>query len=149
LENRGFVNPPLRKKQVQQELKKIFLQGKISILGTDHAPHTLEDKIEKKLSGFPNLDTVIPVMLTAKIPLQLLVETYAKNPSKIMKLNDRGEITSGKKADLILIDLKKTIKLSSDQLFSKAKWSPWEGDLLNGWVTKTWKKGKLVMDAQI
>ncbi|MHA2103550.1 MAG: dihydroorotase [Candidatus Hodarchaeales archaeon] len=149
LKNRGFVNPPLRTKQIQQELKETFLQRKINILGTDHAPHTLEEKIEKKLSGFPSLETVIPVMLTAKIPLPLLVETYSKNPSKIMKLKDRGEIKTGKLADLILIDLKKPLRVSSNLLYSKAKWSPWEGDILNGWVSKTWKRGKLVMDAQI
>jgi dihydroorotase len=149
LKNRGFVNPPLRSKHTQQELMKMFLQNKIPILATDHAPHNLEEKIEKNLSGFPSLETVVPVMLSSKIPLSLLVKTYSKNPSKIMNLKDRGEIKPGKLADLILIDLEKSLKVSAEELCSKAKWSPWDGEILNGWVSKTWKRGKLVMDAQI
>ena len=115
-------------------------------MATDHAPHTLQDKIDKKESGFPGLDTAIPVMLSNGASPELLIKTYAENPALLTGLNDRGILSAGRLADMILIDPTLQLKVTPDIIKSKSKWSPWEDEVLTGWPIKVWKKGKLVYD---
>lgn len=146
LKEKGFVNPPLRQDKTAKKLLKYYLENKIPVLATDHAPHTLQDKIDKKESGFPGLDTAIPVMLSNGASPELLIKTYAENPALLTGLNDRGILSAGRLADMILIDPTLQLKVTPDIIKSKSKWSPWEDEVLTGWPIKVWKKGKLVYD---
>ncbi len=145
-----FVNPPLRnKKEVACMWKEL---EKIDAIGTDHAPHLLNDKI-KGAHGFPGLETALALFLDAhskkKISLDWIATRFSENPAKIMKLNKYGKIANGYFANITLVDLRKVWIVKGKNLYSKAKWTPFEGRVLKGKVVKTIYKGKVVFTESV
>ncbi len=140
------VNPPLRSFEQMMELRNLWINGKIPIIASDHAPHTKEDKIKYKLSGIPSLDTNLRLLLDycirSNISPTLITRTCSTNPALLMALNDRGTIEQGKKADLVLVNPNR--KEIVDKIYSKCKWSPWQGKGLQGVPLITFKSGKPV-----
>jgi dihydroorotase len=142
------MNPPLRTKTEQQNLLSAFLNGEISIIATDHAPHTKEEKEQFHLSGVPGLETALPTILNRLQPLditklKIIIDTFAVNPRKLMKFQSKGIVTPGEIANLTVIDLELTKTVSGEELFTKCKWSPWEGEKLQGWPVLTIHRGKI------
>ncbi|BDR84850.1 dihydroorotase [Clostridium tetani] len=143
------VNPPLRKKEDRDFLIKAIREGLVDAIGTDHAPHSYEDKT-KGSPGISGIETVFSVCYSylvkkKEISLSKLSEIMSKNPSEIMNLN-KGQIKIGFMGDLVLVNLEKSYKVNSDSFLSKGKNTPFEGKKLYGQVEKTIKSGKIIYD---
>ncbi len=146
------MNPPIRDKKNQVGLWKALLDGTVSVIGTDHAPHTIEEKKKpypQSPSGMPGVQTLIPIMLNhvhhQKLSLEKLVELICVNPAKIFKIKDRGDILPGMQATLTIIDSKQTKTVTHEWLKSKCGWSPFEGMTLTGWPKGLILRGKVAM----
>ena len=144
------TNPPLREKDKSVRISDL---DKNSIIGTDHAPHTLEDKTKGVWSsspGIPNLETVVPLLLTEvnkkHIDLRIIPKILSENASKIFSLKNKGEIAIGKDADFTVIDLKKKGKFNIEEFETKAEYSPFDGKEYIGMPVMTIVNGKIVSD---
>ncbi|MEA3142941.1 MAG: dihydroorotase [Thermoplasmata archaeon] len=130
----GKMNPPLRSPDARKALWKLFTDGKIPILESDHAPHTQaekEDNFHAAPSGVPGVETMLPLMLaqakSGKVELQTVVDAVTLNPAKLLGLTDRGALEPGMRADFAVFDLKAAGKLTANALHSKCGWTPFEG----------------------
>jgi len=147
----GKMNPPLRPMHHQEMLFRSFLEGKIDIIATDHAPHTREEKMERQLNGVPGFETALAVTLNVCQPLnefklKLIINAFAINPRKIMGITSGGIIAPGEVADLSVIDLNLVKTIKGDDLQTKCKWSPWEGQTIQGWPVMTIHQGTIMYD---
>lgn len=139
---KALVNPPLREMSDTEALWDAIRDETIDTIGTDHAPHTLEEKMlpfGKAPSGFPSIELYLPLLLDAyhkkKISLEQIVSLTHTRPQEIFHLpiND----------DVVLVDLNKTKVVDNEHLQTKAKWSPYAGWKLKGWPRYTILDGKL------
>jgi dihydroorotase len=142
LGTKALVNPPLREKEDVQALWEAIEDGTIDTIGTDHAPHTLEEKgkpFGAAPSGFPSIELYLALLLNAhsqgKISLGSIVSLTHTRPQEIFRLplND----------DVVLVDLNKTKTVDNKHLKTKVKWSPYEGAQLQGWPRYTILQGQL------
>ncbi|MFH0971512.1 MAG: dihydroorotase family protein [Candidatus Micrarchaeota archaeon] len=153
--NFAKVNPPLRGKKEIAYLWSALKSGKIDIIATDHAPHLKEDKEKPYIdapSGMPELDTALLLMLDAvvkkKLLLTQLVQLYSSMPAKIFNIRNKGELAVGNDADLVIVNLKEKTKITAEKLFTKCKWSPYEGLGVNASIRKTILGGKIAFDGE-
>lgn len=144
------TNPPLREKKTGIKISSI---DENSIIGTDHAPHTLEEKNQgtwKSSPGIPNLETVVPLLLTqvnkGHLKLELIPKILSENASKVFGLENKGEIAIGKDADFTAVDLKRTGKIDISEFKTKAEYSPFDGFEYTGEAILTVVNGKTVMN---
>lgn len=148
--------PPLRSKSHIEALWRGISEGWVDTLGSDHAPHTLDEKSASSVwdikVGLPGLETTLPLMLTmmkkGRISLANVIRLLSEKPAEIFNLKDRGYLKPGKKADLTIVDLKKKFKIDAAKFHSKAKYSPFDGWEVQGKPVKTFVNGLLVMDEQ-
>ena len=145
--NNYRVNPPIREKSDVDFLLKAISHGDVECIGTDHAPHTKEDK-EKGSPGMVGLETAFPICYTklvreGVITINKLSEMMSRNPAKILKMN-KGNISIGLDGDVVLLDLNKEIKINSDEFYSKGKNTPFEGMKYYGEVVMTIKGGQVL-----
>lgn len=138
------MNPPIRKKRHQEALWKALNSGLVDVIGSDHAPHTAEEKARnypKTPSGIPGVQTMLPLMLNhvheERLSLQRLVELCSLKPAELFGLNGLGEIKEGRVADLTIVDLNKKEEISSDWLAGKVNRSPFIGKKVTGWPVMT------------
>ena len=144
------TNPPLREKIDSVRINDL---DESSIIGTDHAPHTLDDKTKgvwKSSPGIPNLETVVPLLLTevnkGNIDLKIIPKILSENASKTYGLENKGEIAIGKDADFTIIDLKREGKFNIEEFETKAEYSPFDGWKYIGIPVMTIINGKVVMN---
>lgn len=137
LGTKAKVNPPLRPATDQKALWQAVQDGTIDVIGTDHAPHLLKEKNQRRdkaPSGLPEIETVLPLMLNSvnqkKISLNRLIELMHKNPKRIFKLKNLGRCGA-------IVDLKKVKTVSRKDLKTKCRWSPYENRVLKGWPVAT------------
>ena len=147
------TNPPLRTEGNRQRLLTAFKEGRIDFLATDHAPHTKEEKARDILdapAGVPNLDTygnfVAWLIVRCDIHPTLIARVCAYNPALFLGLNDRGRIEVGRRANLTILDLQQRVKISSEHLYTKCGWSPFEGYEFPGTVRHTICNGVVVTE---
>ena len=148
--------PPLRSSSQVEALWNGIANGQVDVLGSDHAPHTLEEKSADRIwdakVGVPGLETTLPLMLTQvakqKLTLDRLVQLFSEKPAEIFKLKGRGRLEKGAKADLVAVDFKRKFKIDASKFHSKAKFSPYDGWEVQGNPVKTLVGGVLVMDEQ-
>lgn len=141
------VNPPLRKEEDRLALIQGIKDGTIDGIGTDHAPHTLEEK-KNGAPGISGIETAFSVCYTrlvkdGHITLNKLSEIMAKNPSKLLNLN-KGLLTPGYEGDLVMVDLKSIIEVNTNNFASKGKNTPINGKRYSGEVLTTIKGGIVV-----
>lgn len=143
------TNPPLRKSSEKINLSEL---GHIDIIGTDHAPHSLEEKekdVWEASPGIPNLEVVLKLILTeynhGNISLNLIKRLLCENPARTFNLKNKGFIKEGMDADLVIIDLKAEGTISGDEFYSKAHYTPFEGLNYQGAPIKTICRGNIVM----
>ncbi|MFQ5729257.1 MAG: dihydroorotase family protein [Waddliaceae bacterium] len=136
------VNPPIRTKGDQEALWEAIHDTTIDTIGTDHAPHTLEEKARpygKAPSGVPGLETMLPLLLNAvhegKLSLQELVSLTHNNPEKIFHLHPNG--------DSVLVNLAMEKAVSDRDVKTKCGWSPFSGRVLKGWPVYTIVNGRV------
>lgn len=146
----SVVKPLLKAKKDQKALWKAIKDGAVDTIATDHAPHTKEEKISEGLSGFPGVETMLPLLLDAvnkkKLTLQKLIELTSKNPAKIFKIRNKGMLKPGYDADLTVVDMSMQKKVKAHELLTKVKWSPFEGKTLKGWPIMAIVNGTIVYD---
>ncbi len=127
------VNPPLRTEQDRLGLLQAFIAGRIEMLGSDHAPHTMDDKDQEfsaAPSGMPGVETQVPLMLAlvkkGVLPLDVLVRAMAERPAEVFALN-KGKIEEGRDADLMIVDTRAMGGIKVNNLHSKCAWTLYEG----------------------
>ncbi|MFT5318958.1 MAG: dihydroorotase [Chlamydiales bacterium] len=136
------MNPPLRKEEDVQALWEGILDGTVDAIGTDHAPHTLEEKTlpyRQAPSGVPGLETLLPLFLDAyskkRITLEQIVAITRTNIDKLFSLESND--------DIVLVDLNLTKEVEAKNLKTKCAWSPFAGMQLKGWPVYTVVKGRV------
>ena len=144
------TNPPLRP---EADSVRIGNLDEKSIIGTDHAPHTLEDKTKGTWAsspGIPNLETVVPLLLTevnnGNLDFKLIPKIFSENAAKVYGLNSKGKIEIGYDADFTVIDLKREGKFDISEFKTKAEYSPFDGWEYKGLPIMTIVNGKVVMN---
>ncbi len=147
------MNPPIRSEEHRQAILAAVQRGSFDIFGSDHAPHTLEEKSQTypaSPSGMPGVQTLLPVLLTMVhrgwFPLSTVVRMLCENPAKLYGIRGKGHLEVGYDADLVLVDLKQEKVVAKPMLQTKCGWSPYEGDTLTGWPTHVFLNGTLVVE---
>lgn len=145
----GEMNPGLKTEKDQEALWEGIYNGKVDTIATDHAPHTREEKLDPNYPyGVPGCETMLPLLLNAlnnkKITLKKIVQLCCENPVKIFKIKNKGFIKEGFDADLAIIDLELEKEVKNDELFTKCKWSPFNGWKLKGWPIATIVNGNVI-----
>ncbi len=146
------MNPPIRGARHRAALWKALEQGIVDVLGSDHAPHTKEEKAEAyphSPAGMPGVQTLLPVMLghmaEGKLSLEKLVSLTSLNAVKLFNIKEKGEVKIGNHADLTFVDLKRSETISEDWVASRCGWSPFTGRTVTGWPVGTMVRGTRVM----
>ncbi len=126
------MNPPLRALEDQEALWEGIREGTLDTIGTDHAPHTKEEKnrpFGEAPSGIPGVETLLPLLLDAvyhkKLTLERVIELTRTNPQKIFNLPPND--------DVVLVDLEKERTVTNEMIKSKCGWTPYKGRVLRGW----------------
>ena len=126
------VNPPIRTSEDRARLWQGIRSGEVSTIGSDHAPHLLEEKEgEDPPSGMPGVETMVPLLLMEvkrrALELGKLQELVSEGPAKRAGLPGRGALMEGFIADLFVIDMNRVGKVRADDLHSRCGWSAYEG----------------------
>lgn len=155
-ETRGSLikwNPAVKTQHDKDGLWEALLDDRIDVIATDHAPHTWEEKqnvYTKCPSGAPLVQHSLVVMLenykNGKISLERIVEKMAHNPAILFRIEKRGFIKEGYKADLVLVDLNENWTVKKENILYKCGWSPLEGMNFHSKVTHTFVNGNLVYE---
>lgn len=143
-------NPAVKQASDRDGLWKALLDGRLDVVATDHAPHTIEEKSNKYLnapSGGPLVQHALPAMMErvhdGVWDIQTMVEKMCHNPAILFRMEDRGYIREGYHADLVLLESNRPWKVSKDNILYKCQWSPFEGTVFKSKVTHTFVNGHL------
>ena len=143
-------NPAVKTAEDRAGLWKALLDGRLDVVATDHAPHTLEEKSNKYLSapsGGPLVQHALPAMMErvhdGVWDIATMVEKMCHNPAILFRMEDRGYIREGYHADLVLLEPNRPWKVSKDNILYKCQWSPFEGAVMKSKVTHTFVNGHL------
>jgi len=143
-------NPAIKSASDRAAIIEALKNGRIDVLATDHAPHTLEEKqlpYEQAPSGLPLVQFVLQCALErwfdGQLPLDLIVEKTAHAPAKLFNVRERGFIREGYWADLTLLDTKTPQTVTREAVISRCGWSPFEGTPFRAGVAATWVNGHL------
>ena len=146
------MNPPIRSKPHYDRLWYAVKNDYVDTIGSDHAPHSKENKNKEypnSPSGMPGVQTLMPVMLNhmneGKIKLEQLVALVCENPVKIFGIKNKGKIKEGFDADLTICDLNKTTTIKNADIESGCKWSPFNNYTFKGYPTMTIIAGEIKM----
>ena len=146
------MNPPIRKKEHYDRLWVAVKNSVVDVLGSDHAPHSKEDKNKKypaSPSGMPGVQTILPIMLdhinNEKLSLDQLVKLMCENPCKIFGIKRKGYLKEGYDADLTIIDMNKNVIIKNEMIASKCGWTPFDNYKVNGFPVATIINGAIVM----
>lgn len=145
-------NPPIREVRHQMALWKGIRDGTVDILGSDHAPHTLEEKgktYPASPSGTPGVQTFVPIMLDhvnrGHLTLERFVDLVSYGPQRVHQIAGKGRIARGYDADFTIVDLRKTMEITHAQQQTKCGWTPFDGTKVTGWPVITMIRGQAVM----
>ena len=146
-------NPAVKTKKDREGLWKALNEGRIDVIATDHAPHTLEEKdnvYTKAPSGGPlvqhALEALFEMHRKGYITVEKLVEKIAHNPAILFEIKDRGYIREGYKADMVLINPNAPWTVTKENIAYKCGWSPFEGTTFRARVTHTFVNGHLAYE---
>lgn len=151
------MNPPVRDKRHRDGVWKGIDQGIVDVLGSDHAPHTLEEKQKPypaSPSGMTGVQTLVPIMLdhvnAGRLSLERFVDLSSHGPNRIFGMARKGRIAVGYDADLTIVDMKHRETITHEQAGSKAGWTPYHGKTVTGWPVGTFVRGiKVMWEAEI
>ncbi len=146
------MNPPIREAGHQDALWRGILEGVVDVIGSDHAPHTIEEKerdYPDSPSGMPGVQTLLPLMLNhfseGRLDIHKLVALTSTTAHRIFGLKTKGALEKGKDADFTMVDLKAEWRIDKSWLKSKCKWSPFDGMKITGQPKATILRGYPVM----
>lgn len=151
------MNPPIREARHLEALWKAVTDGTVTVIGSDHAPHTLEEKSRpypESPSGMTGVQTLLPLMLhhmnSGKLGLERVVELCSRNPARLYHARNKGEIRVGYDADFTIVDLKREETITNKWIASRVGWTPFDGMKVRGWPVATIVRGRIVMqDAEV
>jgi dihydroorotase len=146
------MNPPIRGQEHQDALWHALQNGVVDVLGSDHAPHTREEKQKpypQSPSGMTGVQTLLPVMLNhvaaGRLTLERLVDLTAHAQQRIFDIADKGRIAVGYDADFAIVDLKMQKTITHNMIASKSAWTPYDGLKVTGFPVMTILRGRVVM----
>lgn len=144
-----LMKPQLQSKKNRDALVKAIKEGVIDTIGTDHAPHLLEEKFYKKTFGIPGIENSLEIILKFLdiFGMKKIQELMSENPAKIFGIKNKGKIEIGYDADLVVIDINKKEKIG-EKVFSKCGWTPYEGVKSGGKIEKTYLRGVLIYNGE-
>jgi len=147
------MNPPLRSKDHYDRLWDAVDKSLVSTIGSDHAPHTKEEKNRKyplSPSGMPGVQTLLPVMLDhvnkGKLKIEKLIKLVCENPCDLFGIKNKGYIKENFDADLTVIDMNKEVVIKDDWIQSKCGWTPFNNYRVKGFPVATIVNGEIVME---
>ncbi|HEX2654977.1 MAG TPA: dihydroorotase [Xanthobacteraceae bacterium] len=152
LGTRAQMNPPVRDAAHKTAIWRGVAQGIVDILGSDHAPHTAEEKAKPypaSPSGMTGVQTLVPVMLdhvnAGRLTLERFVDLTSAGPARLFGIARKGRIAVGYDADLTIVDLKRRETITNKWVASRAGWTPYDGVTVTGWPVGTFVRGRKVM----
>jgi len=149
---RAQMNPPVRDRSHRDVIWRGLEEGVVDVLGSDHAPHTVEEKAgayPATPSGMTGVQTLVPIMLdhvnAGRLSLARLVDLTSHGPARLFGIACKGRIAVGYDADLTVIDLKRQITITNRGIASRSGWTPYDGITVTGWPVGTVVRGARVM----
>jgi dihydroorotase len=146
------MNPPVRDVHHREGIWAGIAQGVVDVLGSDHAPHTLEEKAKPyplSPSGMPGVQTLVPVMLdhvnAGRLTIERFVDLTSHGPQRLFGIARKGRMAAGWDADFTIVDLKRRETITNAQTGSRAGWTPYDGMEVTGWPVGTIVRGVRVM----
>ena len=146
------MNPPIREPKHRTAIWAALQSGLVDVLGSDHAPHTLEEKAKPypaSPSGMPGVQTLVPVMLDCvnkgMLTIERFVDLTSHGPNRIFGMAGKGRIAEGYDADFTIVDMKAKRTITNDWIESRCKWTPHDGREVTGWPIGTYVRGRRVM----
>lgn len=146
------MNPPVRDARHRAAIWAALNAGVVDVLGSDHAPHTREEKdhaYPASHSGMTGVQTFVPIMLdhvnAGRLSLARLVDLTSAGPQRLFGLAGKGRIALGYDADLTIVDLARTETITNAQAASRCGWTPYDGVKVKGWPVATFVRGHEVM----
>lgn len=150
------MNPSVKSPEDARQLWQALTAGKIQVIATDHAPHTLEEKqaaYPKSPSGLPAVENSLALMLNqanqGKCTLEQIASWMSDAPARVWGLVGKGRIEVGYDADLVLVDMQQRKTITNESQRTRSGWSPWAGETLQGWAVQTLVHGKTVFHQNI
>ena len=145
------MNPSIKTAVDNAALWRGLTDGRIQVIATDHAPHTLEEKqrpYPQSPSGLPAVENSLALMLNAvhegRCTLEQVVRWMCDAPARVWDIVNKGRIAPGYDADLVLVDLHRRHTIRNQEQVTKCGWSPWDGVTLTGLPVRTWVMGRTV-----
>lgn len=152
LGTRAQMNPPVRDDAHRAGIWWGLHQGIVDVLGSDHAPHTLEEKQKPypdSPSGMTGVQTLAPIMLdhvaAGRLSLARLVDLTSAGPGRIFNIARKGRLAVGYDADVTVVDLKRRETITNGWIGSRSQWTPYDGVAVTGWPVGTVIRGRRVM----
>ena len=147
------MNPPIRTKDHHDKLWEAVKNSLVSTIGSDHAPHTKEEKNRKyplSPSGMPGVQTLLPVMLDhvnkGKLKIEQLIKLVCENPCDLFGIKNKGYIKENYDADLTIVDMNKDVVIKDSWIESKCGWTPFNNYKVKGFPVATIVNGEIVME---
>jgi len=146
------MNPPIRDAAHRAGLWRGLGQGVVDVIGSDHAPHTLDEKAKPypaSPSGMPGVQTLVPIMLdhvnAGRLSLTRFMDLTSAGPARVFGLAGKGRLASGFDADFTLVDMQRTETITNAQMANVSGWTPFHGKSVTGWPVMTLVRGHTVM----
>ena len=146
------MNPPVRDAAHRSGIWDGVANGTADVIGSDHSPHTLEEKAQpypQSPSGMPGVQTLVPVMLNhvahGRLSLQRLMDMTSAGPARLFGIAGKGRIAVGYDADLTIVDLKRSATIENAGMVSRSPWTAYDGMHVTGWPVGTIVRGRAVM----
>ena len=146
------MNPPVRDERHRSALWAALSAGIVDVLGSDHAPHTRDEKehpYPQSHSGMTGVQTLVPIMLdhvnAGRLSLERFVDLTSHGPQRLFGIRNKGRIAIGYDADLTVVDLKRQQTIENSMIASRCGWTPYDGVTVTGWPVGTFVRGHRVM----
>ncbi len=146
------MNPPVRDIRHRDALWHAINSGLVDVLGSDHAPHTMEEKSKsypQSPSGMTGVQTLVPIMLdhmnAGRLTLPRFVDLTSHGPNRIFNIAGKGRVAEGFDADFTIVDMKRTETITNGWIQSKCGWTPYDGRKVKGWPVGTMVRGRFAM----
>jgi dihydroorotase len=146
------MNPPVRDERHRAAIWAGIANGVVDVLGSDHAPHTREEKDHAypgSHSGMTGVQTLVATMLdhvnAGRLSLQRFVDLTSHGPQRLFGIRNKGRIAVGYDADLTVVDLKRRQTIDNSMIASRCGWTPYHGVTVTGWPVGTLVRGGVVM----
>lgn len=150
--SRAQMNPPIRDAEQRDALWRAVADGIVDVIGSDHAPHTLEEKAKpypQSPSGMTGVQTLVPIMLNhvneGRLTLERFVDMTSTGPARIFRIAGKGRVAVGYDADFTVVDMKADREITDGWIKSKSAWTPYDGKRVTAWPKATIIRGNTVM----